>query len=99
MILIRTTETDIWHSERTYIILQVWAENGWLKSLGALDYAGGAVVHLTSGTSGLVACIILGPRTGTLLESTEAALFGRVKAQFTLKNAVCYRRRLSHTAF
>jgi Amt family ammonium transporter len=41
----------------------VWG-GGWLGTLGALDYAGGTVVHLNAGTAGLVACLVLGPRKG-----------------------------------
>jgi ammonium transporter, Amt family len=41
----------------------VWG-GGWLDSMGALDYAGGTVVHLNAGTAGLVACLMLGKRTG-----------------------------------
>lgn len=41
----------------------VWG-GGWLGSLGALDYAGGTVVHLNAGTAGLVTCIVLGKRKG-----------------------------------
>ena len=41
----------------------VWG-GGWLGSLGALDYAGGTVVHLNAGTAGLVTCLVLGKRTG-----------------------------------
>jgi Amt family ammonium transporter len=37
---------------------------GWLGALGALDYAGGTVVHLNAGTAGLVTCLILGKRLG-----------------------------------
>ena len=40
----------------------VWSSNGWLKNLGTLDFAGGTVVHISSGASGLVASIILGKR-------------------------------------
>ncbi len=40
----------------------VWGSNGWLKELGTLDFAGGTVVHMLSGVSGLVAAIILGKR-------------------------------------
>lgn len=42
----------------------VWSSNGWLHKLGVLDFAGGAVVHLTAGVSALVASIILRPRLG-----------------------------------
>jgi Amt family ammonium transporter len=41
----------------------VWG-GGWLGTLGALDYAGGTVVHLNAGTAGLVACLMLGKRAG-----------------------------------
>ncbi len=40
----------------------VWGADGWLRNLGALDFAGGTVVHISSGISGLVACLILGKR-------------------------------------
>src|SRR3954451_3490493 len=42
----------------------VWATGGWLHNLGALDFAGGTVVHITSGVSALVAVIMLGRRIG-----------------------------------
>ncbi|MFX4262203.1 ammonium transporter [Pelotomaculum propionicicum] len=42
----------------------VWGVNGWLRNLGALDFAGGTVVHILSGVSGLVACLVLGRRKG-----------------------------------
>ena len=41
----------------------VWG-GGWLGTMGALDYAGGTVVHLNAGTAGLVACLVLGRRVG-----------------------------------
>jgi Amt family ammonium transporter len=41
----------------------VWG-GGWLGSMGALDYAGGSVVHLNAGTAALVTCLVLGPRKG-----------------------------------
>lgn len=40
----------------------VWGAGGWLKNLGALDFAGGNVVHISSGVSGLVAALMLGRR-------------------------------------
>jgi Amt family ammonium transporter len=42
----------------------VWGTGGWLKSLGALDFAGGIVVHVSSGISALVLAIMLGRRIG-----------------------------------
>ena len=41
----------------------VWG-GGWLGAMGALDYAGGTVVHLNAGTAGLVCALVLGPRYG-----------------------------------
>lgn len=40
----------------------VWGNGGWIKNLGALDFAGGTVVHISSGVSGLVAAIYIGGR-------------------------------------
>ena len=40
----------------------VWADGGWLRTLGALDFAGGTVVHISAGTSALVAAVMLGRR-------------------------------------
>ena len=40
----------------------VWGAGGWLAELGALDFAGGTVVHISAGVSALVAAIFLGPR-------------------------------------
>ncbi len=40
----------------------VWAEGGWLFKLGALDFAGGTVVHLTAGMSALVCALVIGKR-------------------------------------
>jgi Amt family ammonium transporter len=42
----------------------VWGTGGWLKSLGALDFAGGLVVHISSGVSALAAALIIGKRKG-----------------------------------
>ena len=40
----------------------VWGDGGWLKALGALDFAGGTVVHVSAGASALVAALVLGRR-------------------------------------
>ncbi|MDP8905861.1 MAG: ammonium transporter [Chloroflexota bacterium] len=40
----------------------VWAPGGWLRELGALDFAGGTVVHISSGVSALVAAMLVGRR-------------------------------------
>jgi Amt family ammonium transporter len=42
----------------------VWGDGGWLKARGALDFAGGTVVHISSGVSALVCAIVLGRRRG-----------------------------------
>src|SRR5256885_7078947 len=40
----------------------VWGAGGWLQKMGALDFAGGTVVHISAGVSALVAARFLGPR-------------------------------------
>ena len=40
----------------------VWGAGGWLKNLGVLDFAGGIVVHISSGIAALVAVLVLGRR-------------------------------------
>jgi Amt family ammonium transporter len=42
----------------------VWGVGGWLRNLGALDFAGGTVVHISSGISALAAAMIIGKRKG-----------------------------------
>ena len=42
----------------------VWGTGGWLKNMGALDFAGGMVVHISSGVSALVLALLLGKRVG-----------------------------------
>jgi Amt family ammonium transporter len=42
----------------------VWNADGWLFKLGALDFAGGTVVHLSSGVSALVCALVIGKRLG-----------------------------------
>ena len=42
----------------------VWEPGGWLAQLGALDFAGGAVVHINAGAAALVCAYALGPRQG-----------------------------------
>jgi Amt family ammonium transporter len=41
----------------------VWSPEGWLFKLGALDFAGGTVVHIASGVSALVAALVIGQRS------------------------------------
>lgn len=42
----------------------VWGVGGFLRNLGALDFAGGTVVHISSGVSGLIAALVIGKRKG-----------------------------------
>jgi Amt family ammonium transporter len=42
----------------------VWGMGGWIHNLGALDFAGGLVVHISSGVSALAAALIVGKRKG-----------------------------------
>ncbi|GAB4069084.1 ammonium transporter [Ancylobacter sonchi] len=42
----------------------VWFSEGYLFGLGALDFAGGTVVHINAGIAGLVGCLLIGKRTG-----------------------------------
>jgi len=47
----------------------VWGYGGWLGAKGVLDFAGGLVVHLTSGMAALASVLVLGPRKGLGRES------------------------------
>lgn len=49
----------------------VWADGGWIRNLGALDFAGGTVVHITSGISALVVAQVLGRRLQPETERLE----------------------------
>jgi ammonium transporter, Amt family len=42
----------------------VWGVKGWMREMGALDFAGGTVVHISSGASALIAAIMFGRRIG-----------------------------------
>lgn len=42
----------------------VWGQGGWIGNLGGLDFAGGLVVHIASGTSAFAAILVLGTRSG-----------------------------------
>jgi len=42
----------------------VWAEGGFLRNYGALDFAGGAVVHISAGMAALAAALVVGKRRG-----------------------------------
>jgi Amt family ammonium transporter len=51
----------------------VWGNGGWLSKLGTLDFAGGAVVHITAGVSALALARIIGPRRGFRAQPMEPA--------------------------
>jgi Amt family ammonium transporter len=51
----------------------VWAPGGWIRSLGALDFAGGTVVHIAAGVAGLAAAFVLGKRKGIKKENSLIA--------------------------
>ncbi len=42
----------------------IWGVGGWLRNLGALDFAGGTVVHVTAGFSALAIALVIGKRLG-----------------------------------
>jgi len=42
----------------------VWGMGGWLRNMGALDFAGGTVVHITAGISALAVALVIGKRKG-----------------------------------
>jgi Amt family ammonium transporter len=42
----------------------VWGKGGWLGAMGALDFAGGTVVHIAAGFSALAFALVIGPRKG-----------------------------------
>jgi Amt family ammonium transporter len=42
----------------------VWGVGGWIRNMGALDFAGGLVVHISSGVAALAAVLVVGKRRG-----------------------------------
>ena len=46
----------------------VWGVGGWMRTMGALDFAGGTVVHISSGISALAAALVMGKRIGYMRE-------------------------------
>jgi Amt family ammonium transporter len=49
----------------------VWNPEGWLRGLGAIDFAGGIVVHVSAGLSALAAALVLGKRRGCVFWKDE----------------------------
>jgi len=58
----------------------VWEPTGWLAQMGALDFAGGTVVHINAGVAGLVCAYFLGPRRGYGREAFEPFNLGLTMA-------------------
>jgi Amt family ammonium transporter len=49
----------------------VWNPDGWLRAFGAIDFAGGIVVHISAGLSALAAALVLGKRRGCVFWKDE----------------------------
>jgi len=49
----------------------VWGTGGWLRNIGVLDFAGGIVVHISSGISALAAALLVGKRKGYMREPMQ----------------------------
>jgi Amt family ammonium transporter len=58
----------------------VWEPGGWLAQMGLLDFAGGSVVHINAGVTGLVCAYVLGPRKGYGQEAFEPFNLGLTMA-------------------
>ncbi len=58
----------------------VWEPGGWLAQMGVLDFAGGSVVHINAGVSGLVCAYLLGPRQNYGKEAFEPFNLGLTMA-------------------
>jgi Amt family ammonium transporter len=58
----------------------VWEPGGWLMTMGVLDFAGGSVVHINAGVTGLVCAYVIGPRRGYGKESFEPFNLGLTMA-------------------
>ncbi len=55
--------TTLW-ALLVYPVVAHWAWEGWLTDLGAIDFAGGLVVHINAGIAALALVLVLGPRRG-----------------------------------
>ena len=62
----------------------VWAENGWLRTMGVYDFAGGGPVHILGGTSALIAVKFVGPRTGYFQRGNNRTKFAASSPASTL---------------
>jgi Amt family ammonium transporter len=66
----------------------VWNPEGWLRGLGAIDFAGGIVVHVSAGVSALAAALVVGRRKGCTTPWKEhmRAIEGKAAEQFKPTN-------------
>ena len=60
----------VWYFAGPDFLPDAPGDSGYLYGLGALDFAGGTVVHINAGIAGLVGCLMIGPRIGFLREAT-----------------------------
>ncbi len=56
----------------------VWNPDGWLKAIGAIDFAGGIVVHVAAGISALAAALVVGRRKGESCPVTKEGGAGEI---------------------
>lgn len=54
----------------------MWADNGWLAVMGAIDVAGAGPVHIVGGMTSLAAILILGPRKDRFQSQDKPPPFG-----------------------
>jgi Amt family ammonium transporter len=54
----------VWYWAGPDFLVDAPTDYGWLWGKGALDFAGGTVVHINAGIAGLVGCLVIGPRIG-----------------------------------
>ncbi|MCW4024862.1 MAG: ammonium transporter [Candidatus Bathyarchaeota archaeon] len=64
----------------------VWNTNGWLHMLGAMDFAGGIVVHVTAGLSALAAALVVGRRNGCVYWKDQLKALDRQTHQASTAN-------------
>jgi ammonium transporter, Amt family len=60
----------VWYWAGPDFLADAKTDTGYLWGLGALDFAGGTVVHINAGIAGLVGCLVIGPRLGFGKEAT-----------------------------
>ncbi len=60
----------VWYWAGPDFLVDAPTDMGYLWGMGALDFAGGTVVHINAGIAGLIGCLIIGPRVGHGKEAT-----------------------------